>query len=316
MIAKSGYADSLRRMAFFPVYPGLIHIVGFVTRSDLVAGVVISLIAFMVALALLYRLVLLDFGEDVAATTVMLVAFCPVAFFFSAVYTESLFLALSVGAIYAARRERWLAAGLLGGFAAATRNGGVALILPVAVIYFYGPRTTGRARRTRWAGEALSGVRLLLPRYRLRVDAIWMLLIPAGLGAYLAYLGITAPLLLKRLRGTWPKPDHGSYFSLGRWGLPVNLMAVLYGAVVAVNIAWPCSAVYDSLGGTKDSSGHIIPSHWYWQYIAILFIGITVIVGSIYYFLVYNRKPISVLAEHAAEIPSLPGAPAMGEMAP
>ena len=110
-IAKSGYADNLRRMAFFPVYPGLIHIVGFFTRSDLVAGVLISLVAFAVALALLHRLVLLDFGEDVAETTVMLIAFCPVAFFFSAVYTESLFLALSVGAIYAARRERWLARG-------------------------------------------------------------------------------------------------------------------------------------------------------------------------------------------------------------
>lgn len=189
-IAKSGYADNLRRMAFFPVYPGLIHIVGFFTRSDLVAGVLISLVAFAVALVLLHRLVLLDFGEDVAETTVMLIAFCPVAFFFSAVYTESLFLALSVGAIYAARRERWLAAGLLGGIAAATRNGGVALILPVAVIYFYGPRSTGTARRTRWAGQALSGMRLLLPRYRLRPDAVWILLIPAGLGAYLAYLGI------------------------------------------------------------------------------------------------------------------------------
>ena len=189
-IAKSGYADNLRRMAFFPVYPGLIHIVGFFTRSDLVAGVLISLVAFAVALVLLHRLVLLDFGEDVAETTVMLIAFCPVAFFFSAVYTESLFLALSVGAIYAARRERWLAAGLLGGIAAATRNGGVALILPVAVIYFYGPRSTGIARRTRWAGQALSGMRLLLPRYRLRPDAVWILLIPAGLGAYLAYLGI------------------------------------------------------------------------------------------------------------------------------
>ena len=189
-IAKSGYADNLRRMAFFPVYPGLIHIVGFFTRSDLVAGVVISLVAFAVALVLLHRLVLLDFGEDVAETTVMLIAFCPVAFFFSAVYTESLFLALSVAAIYAARRERWLAAGLLGGIAAATRNGGVALILPVAVIYLYGPRSTGTARRTRWAGQALSGMGLLLPRYRLRPDAVWILLIPAGLGAYLAYLGI------------------------------------------------------------------------------------------------------------------------------
>jgi urea carboxylase system permease len=134
---------------------------------------------------------------------------------------------------------------------------------------------------------------------------------------YIAYLGVTGGMLVRRLRGTWPKPDHGPYFSLGRWGLLVNAIAVAYGTIVAINIAWPRSAVYDALAGTKDSAGHVIPGHWYWQYIAILFIGIVVIVGSIYYFAVYNRKPIEVLREHAAEVPSLPGErQPLGEMAP
>jgi amino acid transporter len=132
---------------------------------------------------------------------------------------------------------------------------------------------------------------------------------------YIAYLGVTIGMLVRRIKGTWPRPDHGPYFSLGRWGTLVNLIAVIYGAVVAVNIAWPRAAVYDALAGTKDSAGHVIPGHWYWQYIAILFIGVVVIVGSIYYFAVYNRKPIEVLAEHRAETPDLPGAP-LGEMAP
>ena len=87
-------------------------------------------------------------------------------------------------------------------------------------------------------------------------------------------------MLGKRLRGQWPRPDHGPYFSLGRWGLLVNVVAVVYGAVIAVNIAWPRSAVYDALAGTKDSSGHVIPGHWYWQYIAILFIGIVYLIGA------------------------------------
>ncbi|MBV9918078.1 MAG: amino acid permease [Solirubrobacterales bacterium] len=125
---------------------------------------------------------------------------------------------------------------------------------------------------------------------------------------YLAYLGVTGGMLARRLRGTWPKPDHGPYFSLGRWGLLVNVVAVVYGALVAVNIAWPRKAVYDALA----TNGH---GHWYWQYIAILFIGIVVIVGSIYYFAVYNRKPIEVLAEHRAQVPDVPEA-AMGEVAP
>jgi urea carboxylase system permease len=136
---------------------------------------------------------------------------------------------------------------------------------------------------------------------------------------YLAYLGVTGGMLVKRLRGQWPKPDHGPYFSLGRFGLLVNVLAVAYGTLVAVNIAWPRSAVYDSLAGTKDAAGHTIPGHWYWQYIAILFIGIVVIAGSIYYFAVYNKKPIEVLSEHAAgapETPSLPPQPVLGEVAP
>jgi urea carboxylase system permease len=128
---------------------------------------------------------------------------------------------------------------------------------------------------------------------------------------YIAYLGVTGGMLARRIRGTWPKPDHGPYFSLGRWGIVVNIAAVVYGLLVAINIAWPRKEVYDALALTPGAHGH-----WYWQWIAPLFIGGVVIVGSIYYFAVYNRKPIEVLREHAAEVPALPGEAMMGEMAP
>jgi hypothetical protein len=187
-IARSGYAHIRERMAFYPLYPGMIHILAWVVRSDLVAGVLISLVSFAVALVLLRRLVRLDFDAEVADTTVLLLAFCPVSFFFSAVYTESLFLALSVATIYAARRERWLVCGLFGFAAALSRNGGIALLLPVAVIYLYGPRAAGAAL-TRWGSER-AGWRRLLPRHRLAPNVLWLALIPAGLGAYIAYLGV------------------------------------------------------------------------------------------------------------------------------
>ena len=134
---------------------------------------------------------------------------------------------------------------------------------------------------------------------------------------YLAYLGITFPLLLKRLRGEWPRPDHGNYFSLGRYGTLVNLLAVLYGAIVAVNIAWPRSAVYDSLGGTTGANGKVVPHHWYWQYIAIEFIGATVLIGALYYFAVYAKKPIEVIEAHRADPQfDLRTPVGLGEMAP
>jgi urea carboxylase system permease len=119
---------------------------------------------------------------------------------------------------------------------------------------------------------------------------------------YLPYLGVTASLLLKRLRGEWPRPEHGPYFNLGRWGVFINAFAVIYGSVIAFEIAWPRAAVY----GTK----------WYFRFGAYEFIGGSFIIGALYYFLVQTRKPAEVLAEHRADVPIL-GEPAiMGEMAP
>src|SRR5579863_4538711 len=120
---------------------------------------------------------------------------------------------------------------------------------------------------------------------------------------YLCYLGITGPMLLRRLRGTWPKPDHGPYFSLGRFGLLVNVLAVIYGAVVAFNIAWPRAAVYGSA--------------WYFKFAPYEFIGATVVLGAIWYFTVYARKPIEVIEAHRADAQfDLQTPVAMGEMAP
>jgi hypothetical protein len=178
-VARAGYAHQRDRMVYFPLYPLLIHVAAWVVRSELVAGVLISLVAFTVALFLLMRLVRLDFGEEIASATVLLIAFSPMAFFFSAVYTESLFLALSVGAFYCARCERWLLAGLLGAAAAMSRNGGIALIVPLAWIYLYGARDV-----------APSGWPRPMPRNRLDPGAASLLLIPVGLGVYLAYLGL------------------------------------------------------------------------------------------------------------------------------
>jgi urea carboxylase system permease len=123
---------------------------------------------------------------------------------------------------------------------------------------------------------------------------------------YLAYLGVTLPMLVRRFRGTWPKKDWGPYFSLGRWGLPVNIAAVLYGALVTINIAWPRNAIYNVVGHP----------HWYWQWAAPIFIAAVVIIGTIYYFTVQVKKGSDVLEEHRADTPELEPLPAMGEMAP
>ena len=123
---------------------------------------------------------------------------------------------------------------------------------------------------------------------------------------YLAYLGVTVPMLVRRFRGTWPKPDHGPYFSLGRLGMPVNIAAVGYGVLVLINIAWPRNAIYNAVG----------KAHWYWQWSAPLFIAIIVAIGAIYYYTVQVKKGSEVLAEHRAQIPEAPVPAPLGDAMP
>jgi len=167
-IAKNGYGDahSHAQAAFYPLYPLLMRVVGWVVGSPLVAGILISLACFLAALVVLHKLTALELGERDARGTVLLVAFFPTAFFFSAVYSESLFLLVSVGAFLAARNGRWAVAGALGGLAALTRNSGVLLLVPLVLLFLQQERR-GRRRQ-----------------------ALWLALVPLGLALYLAWCAV------------------------------------------------------------------------------------------------------------------------------
>ena len=104
---------------------------------------------------------------------------------------------------------------------------------------------------------------------------------------YIAYMCVTGPLLIARLRGKWPTPEHGRYFNLGRWGLLVNLLAVIFQIGVMVNLAWPRPAVYGA-------------DHWYFQWGAFTFTGVLGAVGVVYYLAKLRGRPAAVLAEHRA----------------
>jgi hypothetical protein len=205
-IAAAGYYTRAAT-AFFPLYPLLIHGGAALFGSELVVGALISLAAMALGLVALHRLVALDLGESHARLTLVLVAFFPTAFFLSAVYTESLYLALSVGAIYAARRDRWAWAAALGALAAATRSSGVLLVIPLMLLYLYGPRAGmpfdgSRARRLRvrpraGASSSRAGTPPVdgaadwwRPRYRFARSALWIALVPAGVISFMAYTAL------------------------------------------------------------------------------------------------------------------------------
>jgi hypothetical protein len=156
---------------FFPGYPMLVRVVSGLAASPqavIVAAYAVSLAAFVVALYLLYRLTELEAGQRAAAWAVALLAVFPGAVFFGAPYAESLFLALSVACIYAARTGHWRAACALGAAAAVARLPGVLLVVPLALFYLRGPGDGGA-------------------RQSIGSDAAWLLLVPAALLAYFGY---------------------------------------------------------------------------------------------------------------------------------
>jgi urea carboxylase system permease len=112
---------------------------------------------------------------------------------------------------------------------------------------------------------------------------------------YVAYLLVTVPMLGQRLRGEWPPKDarEKGYFTLGKLGLPINIIAVVWGAGMAINLAWPRKDVYNATE----------PFHWYLQYGAILFVGV-VFFGGLAYYWFRQRHKSGVLASHAAEAPA------------
>jgi hypothetical protein len=131
-IARNGYGERQMSTAFWPLYPFLTGIVSWTTGwSVAVTGVLLSNLAFVVALIVLYRLVSQSYGSPIATRTVWLVALCPVAFFFSALYSESMFLLLTLSAIYLARNNRWTLAALALFLATLTRSTGALVIVPM-----------------------------------------------------------------------------------------------------------------------------------------------------------------------------------------
>jgi urea carboxylase system permease len=108
---------------------------------------------------------------------------------------------------------------------------------------------------------------------------------------YIAYMCVTVPLLIARVRGKWPSPEHGPYFSMGRWGLPVNVLAVIFQTGVMINLAWPRASVYGN-------------DRWYYQWGAFVFVGILGGVGVAYYLIALRGRQTTVLAEHRADAPA------------
>ena len=247
VIAHYGYHPELgsytsARDAFFPLYPLGLRALSDLGLQAVLAGVLFSLAAFALGLYGIHRLTELELGPrsgraggngEVARLAVLVTALAPMAFYFSAVYSESLYLALSVGLFWCARQGRWAWVGVLGALATATRSTGLVLMLPALMLYLYGPRedrapdfmfeslrVTGGNRADRldvFVRRIGVFIRRLRPRYKLRANVLWLALLGAGLGLYMAYLGLAGgdPLAPLSSENVWGRHFAGPY--LGVW---------------------------------------------------------------------------------------------------
>ena len=222
-IAEHGYAnsgDEANFIVFFPFYPMLTRFTAMVVGDYLLAGMLVSLVASLVAAVLLYELVLLDWDRSMALRAVWFMAIFPTAHFFIAPYGEATYLVLSLAAFYAVRRARHEFAGLWSGLALLTRGLGVALLPALAAEF-----QEGRLRpspRLLWLGfMPLTGLLYLGVNYAVFGDAF-------------AFQERLAEHWFKR--PAWPWEGIYNTFSAHAWRSPQEAMLVVWGELAFLAI--------------------------------------------------------------------------------
>ena len=223
-IASGGYHYDLLKhtgnVAFFPFYPLLVRLFGYVVQDINIAGLVVSNLSLALAMVLLYRLALAKFDATVARRSLVFLCVFPFAFFYSAVYTESLFLLLAVATFWFAEREQWWLAGLCGLLGSMTRL--VGLAVAPAILLFYLERRGYNWRRLDLAFFAPG-------------------LVPLGLGIFMGYLQLHFhdPLAFytSSLYG-WGRHNLFVAISDGswQWVLPTSLTPGDYDLVLQINL--------------------------------------------------------------------------------
>jgi putative flippase GtrA len=174
-IAMSGFTTPIRT-AFWPVYPWLmsqVHNLTGITYAG--SGILISLCSFIVAVYFIGRLAEIHFGISTAIMTMALFALMPTSFYYDAPYTEALFMALSIAAVYASSMNRFFTAGILAASATLTRNTGIILCVILLFDYIRWRRIGLKFWRLRWWKGLNRGF-------------VWLALPVAALIAYCSWL--------------------------------------------------------------------------------------------------------------------------------
>ncbi len=172
-IAQDGYLAQYSQ-AFFPLFPILIRLFSFVfprvpnldtnlftDPAYFYSGIILSNLFFLAALYVFYKLINIDFKKDTAFLSVIFLLAFPTSYFFGSIYTESLFLLLTVSSVYLIRKGNFFWAAVLIALSTATRITGV-LLIPLYLVEAF---------------QSKKGI-----------NYIWTLITPLGILIYMYYL--------------------------------------------------------------------------------------------------------------------------------
>ena len=139
-IVSTGYTNApndlgARDTVFFPLYPLTVKAVALIVPDTMLAGVLASNIFFCMALVILYKLIAMRSDAQLAWRSIVVLAVFPFALFYSAMYTESLFLLTVVSAFYLGEQKKWGWAALMAALSSATRLAGVFTVVGLAMVY-------------------------------------------------------------------------------------------------------------------------------------------------------------------------------------
>jgi len=182
-IARDKYF-SLRATAFFPLWPALIKIFStiFFFLSPRIISIILATFFSFLSVILLYKLILIDFDKKIAKKSVIFLLIFPTSFYLAIGYTEALFLFLLLLAFYSAKKNIWYLVGICGLLLPLTRVIGIAVCLPLLIIYLSKNKT-------------------------LKPTILYFLLFPLGFGIYLYYLKIhfADPLAFLHAQDSWDR---------------------------------------------------------------------------------------------------------------